>query len=132
MDHLLPRLLPRGERGYLFASYISDQKEVVKRYIDVGKEGEYMLAGKTIHAVPVSDRIGLEGSVTTHYVTPEGEYLGTANPDSKITLIPTDAATFRRCGRKRTSLGRGMLRFRASIPTRRSDRLLQRIAPFDR
>ncbi len=93
MDHLLPRLLPQGERGYLFASYVSDDKEVVKRYIDVGKEGEYILAGKTIHAIPVRDRIGLEGSMTTNYVTPEGEYLGTINTDSKITILPTDAAT---------------------------------------
>jgi len=93
LDHLLPRLLPRGERGYLFATYVSDQKEVVKRYLDVGKEGEYILAGKPIHAIPVQDRVGLEGSITTHYITPEGEYLGSINVDSKLTIIPTDAVT---------------------------------------
>jgi hypothetical protein len=95
LDHLLPRLLPHGdhELSYMFASYVSDQKEVIRRYVDVGKEGEYLLAGKAIHAIPVRDRIGLEGSVTTHYVTPEGEYLGSINSDSKIVALPTDAAT---------------------------------------
>lgn len=80
----------------MFATYVSDQKEVIRRYVDVGKEGEYILAGKNIHAIPVRDRVGLEGSVTTHYVTPEGEYLGSINLDSKVTLLPTDAPTLQK------------------------------------
>ena len=77
----------------MFASYIGDQREVVRRFVDVGMEGEYNLNGKKIHAIPIKDRLGLEGSATTHYVTPEGEYLGSVNPDSKVTIVPTDAAT---------------------------------------
>jgi hypothetical protein len=49
--------------------------------------------------VPVQDRIGLEGSVTTHYLTPEGKYLGCVNEDSKITLLATDAPTLERLWR---------------------------------
>jgi len=64
--------------------------------VDVGTEGEYIHTGNKIHAVPVRDRLGLEGSVTTHYVTPEGEYLGSINTDSKITILPTDAATLQK------------------------------------
>jgi hypothetical protein len=94
VDHLLPRLLPlREPKGFMFASYVSDQKEIIRRYFDVGKEGEYSLAGATIHAIPVTDHVGLEGSVTTHYVSPEGQYLGSVNDDSKITMVPSDAAT---------------------------------------
>jgi hypothetical protein len=94
IDHLLPRLVPLTEpKGFMFATYVNDQKEVIRRYVDVGKPGQFTLGGKTIHAVPVNDRVGLEGSVTTHYMTPEGEYLGSVNVDSKITILPTDKAT---------------------------------------
>jgi hypothetical protein len=97
LDHLLPRLLPRSidsqDKGYMFASYVSDQKEIIRRFIDVGKEGEYILNGTKIHAVPIRDRVGLEGSVTTHYVSPEGDYLGSINTDSKLTVLPADYAT---------------------------------------
>jgi hypothetical protein len=99
LDHLLPRLVPMGgkaEKQFMFASYVSEQKEIIRRYVDVGTEGEYILAGNKIHAVPVRDRLGLEGSVTTHYVTPEGEYLGSINTDSKVTILPTDAVTLQK------------------------------------
>jgi hypothetical protein len=107
LDHLLPRLLPLREyrdprdpapeqKGFMFATYVGDQKEIVRKYIDVGKEGEYTLAGHKIHGVPVKDRIGLEGSVSTHYMSPEGEYLGSVNEDSKVAIIPTDAATLQK------------------------------------
>jgi hypothetical protein len=43
--------------------------------------------------VPISDRIGLEGSVTKHYIAPDGKYLGTVNEASKLTILATDAAT---------------------------------------
>ena len=49
-----------------------------------------------LHAIPIRDRLGLEGSVTTHYITPEGDYLGSINPDSKIVIVPTDAPTLQK------------------------------------
>ena len=92
--HLLPRLLPLHEpKKFMFAVYVSERREVMLRYVDVGPEGEYAFAGQRITAVPVKDRIGLEGSVTTHYLTLDGKYLGSSNIDTKTTVIPTDAQT---------------------------------------
>lgn len=94
MGHLLPRLLPRFEqKGYMFATYVTDLREVMARYIDVGREQEVTLDGQRVAAIPIRDRIGFEGSVTTHYVSPDGKYLGSLNADSGITILPTDAAT---------------------------------------
>lgn len=95
LGQLVPRLVPlREPKGYLFATWVSDTGQVVYRYVDVGSEREVMLAGKRVRAVPVNDRVGLEGSITTHYISPDqGRYLGSVNEDSKITILPTDAPT---------------------------------------
>lgn len=96
--HLLPRLCARhGEgRRYLFATYVSEQKKVMHRYVDVLPEREVTLLGKRFRAIPVEDRIGYEGSVTTHYVSRDGKYMGSTNPDSKITVVPSDSATLQK------------------------------------
>jgi len=94
IGHLLPRLFPlREPKGYLFATYVGDRREVMLRYIDVKPEREATIDGKKVRAVPVEDRLGLEGSVTTHYMDPEGEYLGSINEETKVSILPTDAAT---------------------------------------
>jgi hypothetical protein len=94
VGHLLPRLLPRNDpKGYMFASYTSDSGQVKARYIDVGREESVTLGGQTFRAIPIGDRIGLEGSITMHYISPDGKYLGSVNKDSKITVLPTDAPT---------------------------------------
>lgn len=94
--HLLPRLLPTEvPKTYLFATYVSDQGEIMSRYVDIGRPATVTLVagGPAVLAVPVKDRIGLEGSVTTHYVTPDGKYLGSVNEDSKVTILASDRAT---------------------------------------
>jgi hypothetical protein len=94
LGHLLPRMLPRFEqKGYMFATYVSDKREVMSRYVDVGREEEVTLGGARVRAIPIRDRLGLEGTVTTHYISPEGAYLGSVNAGSKITLLPTDRKT---------------------------------------
>jgi hypothetical protein len=94
LGHLLPRLLPLFEqKGYMFASYQSENREVMSRYVDVGREEQVQLGGKTLRAIPIRDRIGLEGAVTTHYMSPDGAFLGSVNDDTKITLLPVDRAT---------------------------------------
>jgi hypothetical protein len=94
LGHLLPRLLPRFEqKGYMFASYVSDNREVMSRYVDVEREEEVTLGGRTFRAIPILDRIGLEGAVTTHYVSPDGTYLGSVNAETNVTILPTDRAT---------------------------------------
>ncbi|HRK29607.1 MAG TPA: hypothetical protein PLD59_00910 [Tepidisphaeraceae bacterium] len=94
LNHLLPRILPYHEpKTYLFATWIGDQGEVVKRYIDVGAEQYFTLDGRRQRAIPIADRIGVEGAVTTHYVSPEGRYLGSQNEASKILILTTDKPT---------------------------------------
>lgn len=94
IHQLLPgMLMPSKEpKTYLFASWVTDVGQVMYRYVDVGMEAEVTLAGKRVRATPVKDRVGLEGSITTHYVSPEGKYLGSVNEDSKTTILASDAA----------------------------------------
>jgi hypothetical protein len=95
--HLLPRLINRREaQKYMFASYVPEKREVMARYVDVGVEQEVTLGGQKVMAIPVRDRIGFEGSVTTHYVNAAGQYLGSVNPDTKVEILPSDAATLER------------------------------------
>ena len=94
LGHLLPRLLPRFEqKGYMFASYVSDNREVMSRYVDVAREEEVTLGGHNVRAIPILERIGLEGAVTTHYVSSDGAYLGSVNGETNVTILPTDRAT---------------------------------------
>ena len=94
LGHLLPRLLPRNEpKTFLFGSYVSQQGKVMSRYIDVGREETFTINGQNVRAIPVHDRIALEGSVTTHYISADGKYLGSVNTDTDVTVLPTDAAT---------------------------------------
>jgi hypothetical protein len=94
LSHLLPRLLPLEEpKKYMFAVYVPDVRKVMHRYVDVGAEKKVNFAGKNIRAIPISDRVGLEGSVTTHYMGVDGSYLGSENADSGIVVLPADEKT---------------------------------------
>jgi hypothetical protein len=75
---LLPRLLAAtGEsKSYLFATYVTERREVMMRYVDVLPERPTSLAGKTVRAVRVQDKLGVDGFVTTHFISPDGAYLG--------------------------------------------------------
>jgi len=97
MGFLVPRLVPLNEpKTYMFASWVTEAREVMSRYLDVGREQNVELGGKKHLAVPVKDRFGLEGSVTTHWVTLDGMYLGSVNEDSRLTVLPTDEETLRK------------------------------------
>jgi hypothetical protein len=94
LAHLLPRIVPRGEPAkYMFATYVPEKHAVMARYVDVGVEQQVTIGGHQVMAIPVRDRLGLEGSVTTHYVNAAGQYLGAVSPDSKVEIVPSDAAT---------------------------------------
>lgn len=102
---MLPRLLPLDKpQMYLFATYVGEQREVMARYVDVGTPAMLTFAGKTQKLIPLYDKTGLEGAVTTHYLTPGGEYLGSSTTyngikpsDTMIVeLIATDTATLLR------------------------------------
>jgi len=94
IDHLLPRVIPTREaKGFVFATWVSDAGQLMLRYVDVGPEQEVALGGKRVQAFPIKDRVGLEGPLTTHYISPEGKFLGSVNEDTHTTILPTDAAT---------------------------------------
>jgi hypothetical protein len=94
INHLLPRLVPLNEaKGYLFATWVSDAGQLMYRYVDVGDEQEVALGNKRVRAIAVKDHVGLEGIVTTHYISSDGQYLGSVNEDSKLTILPADGAT---------------------------------------
>ncbi|HET6246358.1 MAG TPA: hypothetical protein VFE47_01570 [Tepidisphaeraceae bacterium] len=96
LAHLLPRLLPLDRpQKYLFAVYVSDSQQVVMRYMDVLPEQIVVFNGQQMRAIPIKDRLGLEGAVTMHYMSIEGNYLGSENREQKLVLIPTNDATIR-------------------------------------
>jgi hypothetical protein len=78
------------------ATYVTDAREVMLRYVEVKPIQQVTLAERTFQAIPITDHIGVEGSVTTHYVSPSGQYLGSENKDTKIIIIPTDRETLAR------------------------------------
>jgi len=99
LGNLLPRLLPLESapdsqpRTYMFATYVPEIRQVMERYVEVGRETDVKLAGKTVRAIPISDRIGWHGAVTTHYMSADGKYLGSENKQTHTLILPTDAAT---------------------------------------
>jgi hypothetical protein len=107
ISHMLPRLLPLNEpKTYLFAVYVSDKREVMTRYVDVGNEEEVNFNGARIRAVPISDKLGLEGAPTIHYMSPEGKYLGSENKASKALILPSDGETLQKIWSNRADLTR--------------------------
>jgi hypothetical protein len=97
LGQLLPRLLPLNDsQTYMFASYVNNQREVMARYVDVMPEQEVDLEGQKVQAVPVRDRIGVEGAGTTHYLTRQGQWLGSVSDDRKLMVLPTDADSIRK------------------------------------
>jgi hypothetical protein len=94
ISHLLPRLVPiRAPKAYLFAVYVPDARAVMMRYLDVLAAKQVTFNNKTVRAVPVEDRLGLEGSVTIHYMTSDQVWIGSENKDTGVTVIPSDEMT---------------------------------------
>lgn len=98
MGAMLPRLVPpREPKAYLFATYVSDLRQVALRYLDVKEEEDLprdlMIATGMTRGIAIDDRIGYEGGVTTHYVTQRGEYLGSVTKASHLVVVPTDVKT---------------------------------------
>jgi len=90
---MLPRLLADEPGKYMFSFYVSGEQKIMRRYVDVDQPREVTLDGNTTRAVPISDRIGVDGIPTVHYVTREGEWLGSVNEEQKLTVLPTDETT---------------------------------------
>jgi hypothetical protein len=91
---MLPRLLPATEaKSYLVAGYVGSIREVMKRYVDVGAEQVVTLNGQQVRAIAITEHFGLQGAVTTHYVDRKGNWLGTRNAATKVSVLPSDKAT---------------------------------------
>jgi hypothetical protein len=91
---LLPRLVPLDNpTGYLFASYSSDNRQLMMRYVDVSPEVKVKLDGQDVRAIGESDKLGLGGSTTTHYMSRRGQYLGSINAEAKVEILPSDRET---------------------------------------
>lgn len=76
-SELLPRLLPLNEpKTYMFASYVSNKREVMSRYVEVLPRATVRFNGREVEAVQVHDRYGLDGPITTDYFSPAGAFLG--------------------------------------------------------
>jgi hypothetical protein len=89
LGHLMPRLLPLTEsQTYLFASYVSAERSVMLRYVDVLSARTVTIEDNTVLAVPVQERLGYEGDITTHYLTPEGQWIGSVNERNKVVTVP--------------------------------------------
>jgi hypothetical protein len=95
--HLLPRLVIdksyHEPRTYLFATYVPETRDLRMHYVDVSEEREVMFAGRKVLAYVVSERLGLEGTPTRHYVTADCKYLGSETPVLKTMVLPSDEAT---------------------------------------
>ncbi|HEX8524977.1 MAG TPA: hypothetical protein VF669_22190 [Tepidisphaeraceae bacterium] len=97
LGHILPRVVPLATpKTYMFYMYVSDQNKVMTRYVDVGQPQNVNIMGQAVQAIPITDRIGLEGSPVTHYMSPQGKYLATINPEQHTTIVPSDADTLQK------------------------------------
>jgi hypothetical protein len=93
LDFVLPALLAQQPPStYMVATWDDDQKGVIRRYLDVGREQSVELDGKTVNVIPVEDRVGLEGETTIHYILPGSREIATRNPAGVLSLS-TDRAT---------------------------------------
>jgi hypothetical protein len=90
LAQLLPRLLANEPGKYMFSFYVSGEQKLMRRYIDVDSPRDVTIDGNTVRAVPISDRIGVDGIPTIHYVTRDGEWLGSVNEDQKVSVLPSD------------------------------------------
>lgn len=93
IGQMLPRLLPNEPGRYMFSFYVSAEQKLMRRYVDVEETRDIELGGKTVRAVPISDRIGVDGIPTVQYVSRDGEWLGSVNTDARLVILPTDEPT---------------------------------------
>jgi hypothetical protein len=92
---MLPRLLPLNRAvTYMFQFYVGGERDLILRYVDVGFQKAVMLDGQNVQAIPITDRIRIEGVPTVHYMSPEGKYLGsvTRSEDQTFVVLPTTKA----------------------------------------
>jgi hypothetical protein len=108
ISYLLPELLPLKPKTYMFATFVPSTPQnagmnsggnVMSRYMEVLPVQHVKFRGQEFDAIPITDKLTLEGSLTTYYLSPEGKFLGstsTFTDGDKTTLIevvPADSQT---------------------------------------
>lgn len=93
--YFLPRLVIDGKkypgpRTYMFAVYNSERREVMNLYVDKSAEQDFTFNGRRIHAISVTERLGLGGNPVVHYVTPEGKYVGCEDKAQHLVTVASD------------------------------------------
>jgi hypothetical protein len=93
--HFLPRLVidkafPEA-RTYLFYVYDNVRREVVLLFVDVSEEQDVVFNGHQVHAIVVTEKMGLEANPVLYYVTPDGKYLGSEDRKNHLTTVASTA-----------------------------------------
>jgi len=118
ISSILPRLVPPQPKTYMFATFVptpwletsqsNGGGKVMSRYIDVLPMQDVTLNGQNLRGVPVTDRIGRNGVLTTNYLSPDGKrFLGSTctynetdaegnEKPTTIVTVPCDAQTLQR------------------------------------
>jgi hypothetical protein len=109
-NFILPEILPSKPKSYMVATFVPTPPEatstagvgnIMPRYLQVLPVQHVTFRGQDFDAVPISDRITLDGTLTTWYVTIDGKFLGSTSTfptgnngqTSTIEVVPTDNET---------------------------------------
>ena len=105
---LLPEILPLKPKSYMFATFVPNSPEnssaatsgsVLARYVEVLPIQQVKFRGQEFDAVPVTDKITLDGPVTTTYLSIQGKFLGSTttvtegDKTTTVEVVPTDSET---------------------------------------
>jgi hypothetical protein len=108
---LLPEILPLKPKTYMFATFVPNTPEnsvtstsgnVEARYVEVLPVQHVKFHGQEFDAVPITDKITLDGPVATIYMGLDGQFLGSTtlvkdgDQSSTLEVLPTDSQTLDR------------------------------------
>jgi hypothetical protein len=107
-SYMLPRILPLKPKHYMFAVFVPNPPQttsaastgnVMSRYVEVLPIQHVNFRGQSFDAIPITDKIGLDGPVTTYYMGLKGEFLGSTSTyaqgdkSTTVEIVPTDSDT---------------------------------------
>jgi hypothetical protein len=107
-SYLLPEILPLKPKSYMFAVFVPNSLDnsqatgpgnVMARYVEVLPIRHVKFRGQEFDAVPITDKITLDGPVTTYYLGIDGKFLGSTasipagDQTTTVEIVPTDVQT---------------------------------------
>jgi hypothetical protein len=105
---LLPQILPLKPKSYMFATFVANTPQnssaassgnVMPRYVSVLPVQQVKFRGQEFDAIPVTDKVTLDGPVTTIYLGTQGKFLGSTttvtdgDKTNIVEVVPTDSDT---------------------------------------